>query len=212
MKILTSCVSNVERKDIAQKLVNERCGAVTFKSDSHSDATCRRKNKQDGARKVADESSNRPAAEAEDYAFRVKDASMGIQQQPARSIEEKGLMVDTGATSHIITDINKFKSFDDTFKSETHSVELADGTLCRGVAQRKGDAKVFLIDSAGRRCKTTLRGALFIPSYPQEIFSVKSATASGAAVIFKQGEEKLRHKDGTIFNIHVYGKLYYLHT
>lgn len=42
-------------------------------------------------------------------------------------------MVDTGATSHIITDINKFKHFDDTFKSETQCVELADGTLCRGV-------------------------------------------------------------------------------
>lgn len=41
---------------------------------------------------------------------------------------------------------------------------------------------------------------------------MKSATASGATVIFKQGEDKPRHKDGTIFNIHVYGKLYYLHT
>lgn len=186
------------------------CGLC--RTDSHCDATCRRRNKKDGARKIADESGIGPAAEAEDYAFRIKDASMGIGQQPAYNIQDKGLMVDTGATSHIITDINKFKHFDDTFKSETHCVELADGTRCRGVAQRKGDAEVFLIDNTGRRCKATLRGALFIPSYPQDIFSVKSATASGATVVFKQGKDELRHKDGTTFNIHVYGKLYYLHT
>lgn len=41
---------------------------------------------------------------------------------------------------------------------------------------------------------------------------MKSATAFGAAVTFKQGQDTLTHKDGTRFNIHVYGKLYYLHT
>lgn len=133
------------------------------KSDSHNDATCKRKNKQDGARKVAGESGNGSGAEAADYTFRIKDAGIGIQQQPARGIKENGLMVDTGATSHIVTDIDRFKHFDDTFKSETHCVELADGTLCKGVAQRKGDAEVFLIDSTGRRCRITLRGAL-LPS------------------------------------------------
>lgn len=143
------------------------------------------KTKQDGARKVVDEGASRSGAEAEDYAFRIKDTGIMTQQQPVRSINEKGLMVDTGATSHIVTDIKKFKSFNDSYKSETHCVELADGTLCRGVAQRKGDAEVFLIDSKGRRCQTTLRGVLFIPSYPQDIFSVRSATSSGARVIFK---------------------------
>lgn len=92
--------------------------------------------------------------------------------------------------SHIVTDIKKFQSFDDTFKSETRCVELADGTLCRGVAQRKRDAKVFLIDCNGRRCRTTLRVAFFLSSYAQDIFSVRSATSLGAKVIFKQGEDK----------------------
>ena len=62
----------------------------------------------------------------EDYIFQVRDG--GIQRQPARSIQERGLMVDTGATSHIVTDITMFKSFDCALRPETHTVELADGT------------------------------------------------------------------------------------
>lgn len=113
---------------------------------------------------------------------------------------------------HIINDIAKFKSFNDAFRPESHSVEPADGTQCRGIAQQRGDAEVFLIDNTGQRRKATLKDALFIPSYPQNIFSVKSATALGATVTFKQGQDMLTHKDGTNFNIHVYGKLYYLQT
>lgn len=90
------------------------------------------------------------AVASADYAFGIKDADLGVQQQPARSFKEKGLMVDMEATSHIVTDVTKFKCFNDTFKSETHCVELADSTLCRGVAQRKGNAEVFLIDSTGQ--------------------------------------------------------------
>ena len=59
----------------------------------------------------------------------------------------RGLMVDCGANSHIVTDLAKFKSFDNEFKAETHCVELADGTRCKGVAERRGDAEVCLMDS-----------------------------------------------------------------
>ncbi|XP_028297264.1 zinc finger protein 761-like [Gouania willdenowi] len=97
----------------------------------------------------ADESGSGSGAAAADYAFRIKDTDVKIQ--PARITKAKGLMVDTGATSHIINDVAKFKSFDDTFKPETHCVELADGTLCKGVAQRRGTAEVFLIDNTGQR-------------------------------------------------------------
>lgn len=68
----------------------------------------------------------------------------------ADDIQERGLMVDTGATSHIVTDVTKFKDFDNTFRPEKHSVELADGTRCRGVAQRRGNAEVFLFDTRGQ--------------------------------------------------------------
>ena len=167
------------------------------RSDTHKDATCRRKDKdskdkKDGVSKVSED--------AEDYIFQVRDG--GIQRQPARSIQERGLMVDTGATSHIVTDITMFKSFDCAFRPETHTVELADGTRCSGVAQRRGNAEVSLIDSRGQRHKVTLRDALLIPSYPQCIFSVKAATASRATVVFKEDKDAVITSDGNRFNIH----------
>ncbi|KAJ8358742.1 hypothetical protein SKAU_G00152670 [Synaphobranchus kaupii] len=221
----SACDKNTEDADItcfkcgAKGHRARACGRKTWcnhcKSDTHKDATCRRKDRKDGGKERKDgarKASKEHGGGGADYAFRIKDEETAVQRKPARGIQEKGLMVDTGATSHIVTDITKFKKFDDTFKPETHCVELADGTLCNGVAQRKGDAEVCLIDSGGQLHTATLRKALFIPSYPQDIFSVKAATTSGATVVFREGEDALIHKDGTRFNIHVYDRLYYLHT
>lgn len=117
------------------------------RSDTHKDATCRRKDKdikdkKDGASKTSED--------VEDYVFKMRDGGTGVQQQPTCSIQEKGLMVDTGATSHIITDITMFKRFDSAFRPEKHSVELADGTRYNEVAQGRGNAEVSLIDSKGQ--------------------------------------------------------------
>lgn len=66
--------------------------------------------------KVADERGNGSKAEASDYAFRIKGADVEVQQQQlAYSIKAKGLLVGTWATSHIINNMAKFKSFDDVF-------------------------------------------------------------------------------------------------
>lgn len=171
------------------------------KSTTHRDANCRRRKPRDNARKVSEETGDK------EYVFRASDAEM--QQHDTK---RRGLMVDAGATSHIITDIAKFQRFDSSFQAGTHCVELADGTRCNGVAKNRGDALVCLVDSRGRRFKTMLRNALYIPTYPQDIFSVKAATSNGATVIFREGKNVLLHRDGTKFPIHVHNKLYYLHT
>ncbi len=114
--------------------------------------------------------------------------------------------------SHNITDIAKFHRFDRSFQASTHCVELADGIRCNGVAKNRGDAFICLVDSRGQRFKTILRNALYIPIYPQDIFSVKAATSNRATVIFREGKNVLLHRDGTKFPIHVHNKLYYLHT
>ena len=180
------------------------------KSDTHKDATCRRKDKdskdkQDGAYKATEESAN-------DYTFKMRDGETKTQVYRVGDIQERGLMVDTGATSHVVTDESKFKDFNSTFQLEKHWVELADGTRCSRVAQKRGNAEFFLFDNRGQRHKATLRDALYIPSYPQNIFSVKAATGSGATVVFKEGKNALITKDGNRFDIQVYSRLYYLHT
>lgn len=155
--------------------------------------------RQDNARGLYEETDST-------FAFTV----VNSDRHPRSSVIRTGLMVDTGATSHIITDLSMFKSFDDRFQAETHCVELADGTRCKGVAERRGEATVCLVDSRGRHLSATLKQALYIPSYPQNIFSVRAATSSGATVIFKEGEDVLQYKDGTRFSIHEHNRLFYL--
>ena len=108
------------------------------------------------------------------FAFHVEDYT-----NRHHNINPTGLLVDTGATSHIVT-TNTFKGVDGTFKPTEHCLELADGTKTKNIAVKRGDTEVILKDVNGRHVKTVLKDALFIPSYPQDIFSVKAATSNGA--------------------------------
>ena len=132
--------------------------------------------------------------------------------RPPGNVKMKGVMVDAGATSHIVNDINKFKSFDNSFQSETHSVELADGSKCSGIAQQRGTAVIHLLDNAGRRHTAQLRDTLYMPSYPHDIFSVARGTNGGATITFKKGDSRMVTKGGSRFDIHEDGNLYYLPT
>ena len=67
-------------------------------------------------------------------------------------------MVDTGATNHIITDRSKFVSFDDNFDTNTHIIELADGSKTSVLG--KGNAKVKLFDVKGNLHDVMLSNAL----------------------------------------------------
>ncbi|XP_023809695.1 uncharacterized protein LOC111947330 [Oryzias latipes] len=188
------CGEKGHRKDDCSK----KAWCSSCKSTSHTDKACRKKERGRGSRcaRAQDDccdsrshkvdcrrDDTRGAAEKEDFTFKTetKDASRAAQQ-----IQIKGLVVDTGASSHIINDRSRFKSFDSTFKPERHSMELADGKRTFGLAQGRGDAQVCLLDSKGRRCTVTLKNALYIPSFPQELFSVKCATANGAKVHFDE--------------------------
>ena len=60
-------------------------------------------------------------------------------------------MVDTGATSHIIRDIESFKNFDDSFQPDNDFIELADGTKRNWVALKRGDADKISQDHPRRQ-------------------------------------------------------------
>lgn len=62
-------------------------------------------------------------------------------------------MVDCRATSHIITDLTKFKTFDEEFQAKTHCVELADGTRRMGVAEQRSNKH--------SHCEVCTQGKLF---------------------------------------------------
>ena len=223
------CGERGHRKDECTRKV--WCGSC--KSTSHSDNACRKKERAQRSRCARAEdhggggggssggssggrAANGGRIEARgparvDFTFRAEteDTCKPAQQ---RQIEGKGLIVDTGATSHMLNDRSRFKSFDSTFKPESHSMELADGRRTFGLAEGRGDAQMCLTDSDGRTCTVTLKNALYIPSFPQELFSVKCATAHGAKVLFEEGNDVLVAPDGARFSIQVCDRMYYLQT
>lgn len=177
------------------------------RSTTHTDETCRRKSKpkEDSVKQNTD-IQDKDKEDEQTFVFKVS------QKVPPENIRKNGLMVDCGATSHIITQEDKFTRFDEFFNPNKHYMELADGTRRNKVALKRGDAEVLLQDIEGKPVLVTLRGALFIPSYPQDFISVKAATADGASVIFKEGENRLITKEGKIFSIEECDRLYYIRT
>ena len=70
------------------------------------------------------------AAEEEDSSFVFK-----INDQPQRTIGSKRIIVDTGATSHIIKVIERIKNFDDLLQPDNHFIELAYRSKTNSVAK-----------------------------------------------------------------------------
>ena len=71
-------------------------------------------------------------------------------------------MVDAGATSHTIKDINKSKTFDDSFQPDSHFIELTDDTRTKGLALKRGDTEICLVDMDGKpRDSLFKRGTIY---------------------------------------------------
>lgn len=122
----------------------------------------------------------------------------------------KSLLVDCGATAHIITDKAKFSSFENDFDPSKHYIELADGSRANNIVLGKGHATVSLYDVNGLTHSIKLENALYIPSFGQDIFSVQSAVERGANVHFSAEMSGLEAVDGTKFQFSKQGRLYYL--
>ena len=169
---------------------------------NHTDSTCRSKGKVNKTSK--DEARVASTTDEEHFAFKVNTGSRDMST--ARSTS---LLVDCGATAHIVTDKSKFTSFDESFHPEKHFIELANGTKSN-VAVAKGEATIRIKNSRGQYVIAELKDALYVPSFPQSIFSVQAATAKGVRVIFERDNAQLVYSDGTVFDIQKHGKLYYL--
>ena len=178
------------------------------KSTTHTDSTCRRHQHQrvDKSKQAAEEEVLRASGEEHSFAFEAHDSSHD-KQYPKHKVNV--MLVDTGATSHIIT-TDKLIKVDGTFNPEQHYMELADGRRANNIAVKRGDTEVTVRDENGYYTKMLLKNVLVIPSYPQDIFSVKAATLEGAEVKFNHKQAELVEKNGTKVSIEQNGRLYYL--
>jgi len=169
----------------------------TCKSTTHDTKQCRKKD----TAKLAAESTLHESTSSDAYAFKVSEC---------QSIRQDSLLVDCGATAHIITEKARFSYFDQDFNANNHCIELADGSRSNGVVQGKGTANVCIRSLDGKPKEVRLENALYIPSYHQNIFSVQAATEKGATVNFSPTSAELVAPDRTVFDIQKSGKLYYL--
>eukprot|EP00795_Rhopilema_esculentum_P005613 gene5613-10823_t len=174
------------------------------KTNTHNTDVCRKK--KDSVKSVA-ESAAKESPEQHSFIFKI-----GCSQDEifCEAHDIKTVLVDCGATTHVVKDKSYFINMDSNFDSEKHFIELADGSRIRNTAQGRGDARICLIDSDGNEQEAILKDALFVPTFKQNILSVQAATEKGAEINFKKNSAELISPNGTKFNIKKSGRLYYL--
>ena len=126
------------------------------------------------------------------------------------SKKRRSLLVDTGATSHIINE-DDFIAVNENYVPENHFIELADGSKTNAVAKKRGTVLINIADENGVLHGVKLEDTLYCPGYPQNIFSVKAATKKkDARFVFSNDYDELT-MEGTTFPIHTVGELYFLY-
>ena len=179
------------------------------KSRTHNTNECRKKDHEqhyDGAKSAQE----KPSKPQRSFLFQVTDEPE--DEGDNISCMKASLLVDCGATTHIINDESKFIRFENDFNSSVHFIELADGSRHNDIALKRGDANVVLHDNLGNEHNVTLSDALYVPSFSQNIFSVQAASKNGASISFHPDKAVLSAGDGTKFDIYKKGRLYYLYS
>ena len=145
----------VKKSDAGEK---RRRWCDNCKSPTHDTKYCR-KLKKSSVKSVS-------ATEGHSFAFKVT-----VKPEDCEFVHGlNSLLVDTGATTHIVNDKSKFTSFDKNFEPDKHYIELADGSRRSKLAEGRGQAEISLKDSQGVVRNAVLEDALYVPSFKQNIF------------------------------------------
>ena len=139
------------------------------------------------------------------FVFKLSDSSYKLRTFGKNN---DSLLVDTGATSHIIIDKSKFVTFDNNFDPGAHLIELADGNKAN-IISGKGSTNVKLYNVSSNSRDILLKNVLYVPSYKQDIFSVCAAVEQGGSISLKNADKEFWSPDGSTFNIEQVGRLYY---
>ena len=175
---------------------------------THSTSDCRKLSKLRQVREIPDKSED---SEEHYYSFCLDQKSDQVDSFDNSNLTK--LLVDSGASVHIVNDKTKFKNFTKDFNSSAHVIELADGSRNRSLALGQGDAEMNVLNSEGQLCSIILENALYVPSFAQNIFSVPAATGKGATIVFAENSAKLIQKDNSpSIDIHKERKLYFINS
>ena len=172
------------------------------KMNNHNDKNCR--NQKRGERNTTVKAIAEDSDEEDEHTFAFK---MDFSKQ--QNVEVGKLLVDYGATSRIINDMSVFHKLDESFKPDKHYIELANGERSNNIALKRGTANMKFVHSWGECVDIVLTNALYVPAFPQNIFSVQAATNKGPSVPFQPDSGQLS-LNGKAFKIEKHGKLYFL--
>ena len=131
----------------------------------------------------------------------------------SNDIKGKGLLVDTGASSHILCSDTYFIDLDQNFEPAATFLELADGSKHSNLIQGRGTASIPLYDVTGQQRKVILYNALYVPSFTRNILSLFEAVRAGIQFHLNDpGQEYMYTPEGHTFNITTAGRLYMINT
>ncbi|KAK3880550.1 hypothetical protein Pcinc_014947 [Petrolisthes cinctipes] len=181
------------------------------KSNTHNTHQCRKKNATT-ANTVSSEGDQAPRGEDSDEGDNLHNFAFQASTQSLRGnkASTSTLLVDSGASVHIVTDKTKFIRFDRDFEPNKQVMQLAGGSRQTGDVLGRGDASVMLYDINGKLREMVMKNTLYIPSYKFDIFSVAAATRKGVCVNFEPNHAELVTPDGSVFNVKRQGNLYFI--
>ena len=119
------------------------------------------------------------------------------------------ILVDCGATCHLLNSSEHFTVFGKSFDPHNHFIELPDGRRSNKRTIAREDARFTILDSKGTPRDITLKDALLTPGFPTSLFSVGAPTDAGAKVTFDKGGACLAY-GSTTFDFLRCGNLYFL--
>jgi len=84
--------------------------------------------------------------------------------------ETDRFLVDCRATTHIVNRDANFVEIDNSFRPDQHYI---DGSKSNNLAKKKGTVPISFQSSDGKIVIIKLENVLYVPSFPQCIFSVQ---------------------------------------
>ena len=128
-----------------------------------------------------------------------------------RSDNPQEVLLDTGASVHIICDKQLFTKLDTSLNKETSFLEMADGSKNNSVIEGIGTAKIPVTDKTGTNINITLKNALYVPTFNKNILSVNLAIKEGFKFNFNDlGKECMLSNKGNIVEIRNKNNLYFI--
>ncbi|KAF6034114.1 hypothetical protein EB796_007576 [Bugula neritina] len=120
------------------------------------------------------------------------------------------LLVDRGATYHIINDKSHFTSYDSDFDSSKQYLQLADGHSSNTLAIGRGVAEYILLDDNNTPHTAKLTNALLAPEFPTSLFSPIHRFGLLCTFFIEGRKQKLdaRGQHGTLLGINPLNQSY----